>query len=265
MLGDIKAIIGGSSKRRRSDDDSHKNQKADGAYEAKRHRKDGGGIEIRGRGHMCADDNDREDTLSKTRNVRKELFVDHGPKRGLPREHRDDERLPERGSKHRGGRRDGHEHHMEERTRIHGEEKVRGRRDVQDPRLRAYDSSGSDSDPLEDIIGPKPPSPVRRRGRGAVSGPSSMDRRFDSDYDPKADVSLGHDEEDDDWGSALEALRDRERWRRQGADRLRAAGFTNEQVKNWEKGDQKTESDVKWSKQGEERAWDRGKVMKDGF
>ena len=79
-----------------------------------------------------------------------------------------------------------------------------------------------------------------------------MDSRFASNYDPKADVSLNQDEEDDDWGSALEALRDRERWKQQGADRLRAAGFTDDQVKKWEKGDQKNEEDVKWSKKGDE-------------
>jgi hypothetical protein len=66
---------------------------------------------------------------------------------------------------------------------------------------------------------------------------------------------------EDDWDQALEALRDRQRWKQQGADRLRAAGFTDEEVKKWEKGSEKTEEDVRWAKKGEGREWDRGKVV----
>lgn len=85
-----------------------------------------------------------------------------------------------------------------------------------------------------------------------------MDSRFSSDYDPKSDVQL-EDHSRDDWDDALEALRDRAKFRQQGADRLREAGFTEEQVKKWEKGDEKTIDDVKWTKAGEKREWDRGK------
>lgn len=76
--------------------------------------------------------------------------------------------------------------------------------------------------------------------------------------------------ERDDWDMALEALRDRAKWRTQGADRLRAAGFSEEEVGRWEKssafpnGDghgEKDFSDVRWSKKGEGREWDRGKVL----
>jgi hypothetical protein len=116
-----------------------------------------------------------------------------------------------------------------------------------------------DSDPLDSIIGPRPPpiSEVRSRGRGLTSSASGIDSRFSSNYDPKIDVAV---EEDDDWDQALEALRDRTKWKQQGADRLRAAGFTEEEVKKWEKGS-KTEEDVKWAKKGEGREWDRGKVV----
>ncbi|CAA9965253.1 hypothetical protein PTMSG1_08612 [Pyrenophora teres f. maculata] len=81
-------------------------------------------------------------------------------------------------------------------------------------------------------------------------------------YAPKAatDVRANSDVEDD-WGDALEALRDRARWQQQGAERLKAAGFTNDQVKKWEKGDLQNEEDVVWSRKGQAREWDRGKIV----
>ncbi|KAJ4386239.1 hypothetical protein N0V93_009132 [Gnomoniopsis smithogilvyi] len=114
----------------------------------------------------------------------------------------------------------------------------------------------ADSDPLEDLIGPKPPPRVR--GRGALRGASGMDSRFTPDYDPKSDVQPDDDLRDD-WDESLEALRDRAKWKQQGADRLRQAGFTEDQIKKWEKGGEKTIDDVQWTKKGEGREWDRGK------
>ncbi len=121
----------------------------------------------------------------------------------------------------------------------------------------------SESDPLESIVGPAPPPPepkVRSRGRGAFTSASAMDMHFASNYDPANDVRLNSDS-DDDWDQALEALRDRQRWKQQGADRLRAAGFTEDEVRKWEKGGEKNEDDVRWAKKGEGREWDRGKVV----
>lgn len=115
-----------------------------------------------------------------------------------------------------------------------------------------------DSDPLEELIGPKPPPKVR--GRGALRGASGMDSRFSPDYDPKSDVQPD-DNVRDDWDESLEALRDRAKWKQQGADRLRQAGFTEEQIKKWEKGGEKSIDDVQWTKQGEGREWDRGKKV----
>ncbi|KAI9793585.1 MAG: hypothetical protein M1833_000730 [Piccolia ochrophora] len=120
----------------------------------------------------------------------------------------------------------------------------------------------SDSDPLETIIGPPPPPPepkIISRGRGAFA-PDSMDTRFSSSYNPTEDVRANSESEDD-WDQALEALRDRQKWKQQGAERLRSAGFTKEEVEKWEKGGEKREEDVKWAKTGEGREWDRGKVM----
>lgn len=120
----------------------------------------------------------------------------------------------------------------------------------------------ADSDPLEDLIGPALPPKSQPRGRGALKGSSGMDSRFSSDYDPKSDVQL-EDDIRDDWDDALEALRDRAKFRQQGADRLREAGFTEDQVKKWEKGDEKTIDDVTWAKAGEKREWDRGKAAEE--
>lgn len=119
----------------------------------------------------------------------------------------------------------------------------------------------SDSDPLESIIGPLPhaaASKVKARGRGTFS--SAIDTHFSSHYDPTEDILPNSDSEIG-WDQALEALRDRQRWKQQGAERLRAAGFTAEEVGKWEKGGEKRQEDVRWSRKGEKREWDRGKVV----
>ncbi|RYO58588.1 hypothetical protein AA0113_g7725 [Alternaria arborescens] len=125
-------------------------------------------------------------------------------------------------------------------------------------------SSASDSDPLEAIVGPIPPPcepTVRSKGRGAYKANNmGIESRFSSTYDPSTDVCVTSDVEDD-WGDALEALRDRARWQQQGADRLKAVGFTDAQVKKWERGDTQNEEDVVWTSKGQAREWDRGKVL----
>ncbi|KAK7715334.1 hypothetical protein SLS64_004034 [Diaporthe eres] len=126
------------------------------------------------------------------------------------------------------------------------------------PRRAKNEDEDADSDPLEELIGPAPP-PKMPRGRGALRGVSGMDSRFSSDYDPKSDVQMEDEDGRDDWDDALEALRDRARYRQQGADRLREAGFNEDEIKKWEKGDEKSIDDVQWTKAGEKREWDRGK------
>ena len=123
--------------------------------------------------------------------------------------------------------------------------------------------SDAESDPLDTIIGPAPPPrppKVRPRGRGKFASPSAIDSHFFSNYDPTVDIHPNSGSEDD-WDQALEALRDRQRWKQQGADRLRSAGFTEEEVSKWETGGEKREEDVKWRGPGEGREWDRGKVV----
>ncbi|PKY05931.1 hypothetical protein P168DRAFT_326230 [Aspergillus campestris IBT 28561] len=151
--------------------------------------------------------------------------------------------------------------------------------------------SGHDSDPLEDLVGPLPPKidpPIRSRGRGAYNL-SNIDAHFAADYDPSMDVQPDEEETnkpsngrlrrhvaglmtaEDDWEASLEAVRDRARWKQQGEDRLREAGFGDDFVQRWKKNttasttaagdDESRIEDVKWSRKGEGREWDRGKVI----
>lgn len=293
ILGDIRAIIGATSKKRKvndgdGDDSQDAERDRDRDSESRKSRKLSGRHDDRDEAHRHSRRRDGHgSSRSKDGHEKRELFADHGPRRGLAREEHDEEDQADtesrrhrhrRTSRDRSRRRGTRGDRSRERTRGNHEDK-RGERDSRHHGKRSSSDrghsshrrsskkaspkpseNGSDSDPLDDIIGPKPPSPVRRRGRGAISGSSGIEGRFASDYDPKADVSLAQ-EEDDDWGTALEALRDRARWKQQGAERLRAAGFTDEQVTKWEKGGEKSEEDVRWRKKGEEREWDRGKTL----
>lgn len=125
-----------------------------------------------------------------------------------------------------------------------------------------HHSNSSDLDPLDDFIGPAPPpkSPIRTRGRGTISAFSGIDRRFAEDYDPKLDVEM--DAETDEWSDAVEAFRDRQKLRAAQEERMKAAGFTEEDLGRWkDSGREKAEADVKWSKAGEKREWDIGKEL----
>ncbi|KAL2836105.1 hypothetical protein BJY01DRAFT_61397 [Aspergillus pseudoustus] len=153
-------------------------------------------------------------------------------------------------------------------------------------------AAGDDSDPLEDLVGPLPKeeAPIRSRGRGAYkSNSSNIDAHFAADYDPALDVQPEDDDAqtsnrpsrrpvaglmtgDDDWELALEALRDRARWKQNGEERLREAGFNTDIIDRWKSntstaaGDDEGRIDsVKWSTKSEGREWDRGKFTdKDG-
>jgi hypothetical protein len=288
MLGDIAAIIGGSSKRRKVDDGrlvSH-SQKDD----KRRRSKQPDVVAEQDKTAGREDEAHHSSHHHQHRNSRKELFADDDGK--SLRSHRKHRERETSGSRERTYRkdesspsrinrndRDRHRHGRSSRTDSNwvpphkrGQDRSSSKSEKQEDstselRLERPESSASndgqtsDSDPLEEFIGPSLPNasqPIRRRGRGATKTTSGIDSRFNSEYDPKADVSV---DEDDDWGTALEALRDRQKWKEQGADRLRAAGFTEVEVKKWEKGDQESEQDVHWTKKGEEREWDRGKGL----
>ena len=155
-------------------------------------------------------------------------------------------------------------------------------RHTKDEEDQAFSRESSiSSDPLESFVGPLPRSQIRSRGRGAQhhdpyreTKHTNINKHFSSNYNPELDIDDDAEERDmdDDWGMALEALRDRAKWRVQGAERLRSAGFSERQVERWEKNDAHSDgraqehSDVKWSRKGEGREWDRGKVvdLKDG-
>lgn len=81
-----------------------------------------------------------------------------------------------------------------------------------------------------------------------------MDDRFSKDYDPSSDIQ-SQPATADNWDEAVETFRDLQQWKQQGAERLRAAGFTEAQIKEWEKGGKKDIDDVRWSKAGEKREW----------
>lgn len=89
-----------------------------------------------------------------------------------------------------------------------------------------------------------------------------MDRRFMDVYDPSVDVQFDSDE-DAEWDNAVEAFRDRVKWKQQGAERLRSAGFNDEFITAWENNNIEDESKLRWTKKGATREWDRGKVIND--
>ncbi|KAI0838088.1 hypothetical protein F5Y06DRAFT_269880 [Hypoxylon sp. FL0890] len=250
MLGDIAAILGGSSKKRRTEGTDTSASHASRAIECSprgrsspRHRK----RPMRDGGTDFKKDGSRKNRLvehsGSSRHIhRREASQEGGSSSSNPRSRRHRDRSPRRDSR-----------------RISNIAKRSERRPSES-------EISSDSDPLDEIIGPAPAksSAIQRRGRGANAATSGIDSRFAPDYDPRNDVTP-EPEDEDDWGHAVEAFRDRQKWKQQGAERLRSAGFTEEQIKKWEKGEEKDEADVRWAKAGGLREWDRGKVVnKDG-
>jgi hypothetical protein len=91
---------------------------------------------------------------------------------------------------------------------------------------------------------------------------TNIDEHFSSNYDPSLDVHLDEEQPGDkeDWDMALEALRDRQAWKKKHADRMRAAGFGDEDIAKWEEaGRDKDARDVRWRGRGQMREWDVGK------
>ncbi|KAI8627087.1 hypothetical protein F5Y19DRAFT_188464 [Xylariaceae sp. FL1651] len=260
MLGDIAAILGGPSKRRRADNDSKlRNSASDGrgfASESTFDRK----------GKTREREQRDEDVKSESRRRRNERSPDLRGSHRQSRHREDGHRDRRSGSREKGE--DRHRRHRERPLRENDSSRSNqsgpGREELHEAAISSNKDDASDSDPLDDIIGPAPPtkSAVRRRGRGANSAMSGIDGRFAADYDPTIDVSPEPDEAGSgDWDNAVEAFRDRQKWKQQGADRLRSAGFTEDQIRKWEKGDKKDESDVQWNKAGGVREWDRGKAI----
>lgn len=210
----------------------------------------------------------RHRSSSRDRRRERDGHRRHRSRSRSPREHRTKESRHD----HRSSKRERSKSPKADRERSHRPHRLsrspqsqyRHRKASPTPAKREEPGNPSDSDPLDEIIGPRPASTpkVRSRGRGILSQGPGIEARFSASYDPTTDVQPDPDEEDD-WDQALEALRDRQKWHQAGADRLRAAGFTDEEVAKWEKGGEKREEDVKWTKHGESREWDRGKVIDD--
>ncbi|KAL0635091.1 hypothetical protein Q9L58_005912 [Maublancomyces gigas] len=145
---------------------------------------------------------------------------------------------------------------VEERTSI------RASPDLIDEIIGSAPSARASPDLIDEIIGPAPPPPpTRARGRGTTSGSSAMDARFNEKYDPSMDMQPDSDDGDD-WDNAAEAYRDRQKWKKLGAERLRSAGFEEDFITAWENNDTKNTANIKWAKEGV-REWDRGKVVEE--
>lgn len=152
-----------------------------------------------------------------------------------------------------------------------GERRTKSRhRDEQRMRTGRKLSSES-SDPLEDFTSAytSHPGEPQTRGRGSRGQRSNIDGHFSPNYDPNQDITISSDIEEDDWDMALEALRDRAKWKKNQSARLRSAGFNEQEISSWSHGafekDERSlreETDtIKWSQKGEVREWDAGKVL----
>ncbi|KAK1758403.1 hypothetical protein QBC47DRAFT_358259 [Echria macrotheca] len=255
QLGDISSILLGGKRKRGDDGGGERSANKTGERQPE-DRRSGRDDETRSKRVSGRDDRDR-----RSRQDGKDRNRSMSPA-SRPRRHRDRSPLDDDNRNgYDASRRDGRRSKRSTRDLIEGDIQRRKRhgRLLSDDVLDVGEPNSRKSSPSPDDFGPEPAprSPVRRRGRGAGKGASAMDSRFSSDYDPQSDVQPDADERD--WEEAAEAYRDRQKWRQQGAEKLRAAGFTEEQVKKWEKGDQKDVDDVRWSKAGEGREWDRGK------
>ncbi|KAK0111404.1 hypothetical protein ONS95_001765 [Cadophora gregata] len=277
QLGDIAAILGGrSAKRRRVEEVGTEGRRPNTSSEDDELEEKPRVKRAREENRDSREDNDRPRShrahrrrdigVSEERDHDRERRRDRSRSRS-PREHRSKDK--ESRHRHRSPRRKRSRTPTRDRSRERSHRSHRHHRSPSRERKSSNTESKKpeskpdyDSDPLDDIIGPRPPPipEVKRKGRGTISNASGIDSRFSANYDPTADVQLDFDEEND-WDQALEALKDRQKWKQQGADRLRAAGFTEEEVSKWERGGEKREEDVKWSKRGEGREWDRGKVI----
>lgn len=283
QMGDIHAILGGKKRSERSEDSkassgrrrdkeqsSSRSERRD--YERSGRLKtdlfDGKDVEDKHRGRLSRHDAAGDRRKSDGRRRREENSDEES--KHSRRRHRD--RSRSKSPRHKS---DSHD-----RTRSRRHRSPAQKRHSPSPRRSRPNkpSSVSDSDPLEDLIGPAP-APVYR-GRGTVASSSGIDRRFSESYDPKADVDMhsviaaetgaaaaGETPAAGGWDDAVEAFRDRQKLKQSQEERLRAAGFGDETIERMSgkavgRGGKVEEGDVKWTKAGESREWDRGKDEK---
>ncbi|TWU74418.1 hypothetical protein ED733_003759 [Metarhizium rileyi] len=224
QIGDIHAILGGKDRRRANDDDPRRST---------RHKRD-----ARGDVHGKQDEKKSDDLIDERGDGKR--------KRGRlsERDYFDHDAEARSDSSKKSRRR---EHH----TSSNQDDGQRRRVIIGDARI-----IDQDSDPLEDLIGPAPPP--KFRGRGTIGGAVELDRRFSESYDPALDVLMSEDGEftRDDAG---ESFRDLQKLQLHRDQRLRDAGFTDEDIQRAKGTADKTGEDVVWSRAGEKREWDKGK------
>ncbi|KHN98837.1 pre-mRNA-splicing factor 38B [Metarhizium album ARSEF 1941] len=271
QMGDIQAILGGKTRRRENGGGSDRSTRRDRCESRDRYEKNSG---TRRSGSVRLGDDKqphRGPSLRDHADCDAESTRDDG---GTYRRSKHHASSGEEDSRHRHGRsrRDGRSRsprrHQsscspDSRKRSHRQRLHDGSRprDSSHARRRKKPSPppalDQDSDPLEDLIGPPPPP--KFRGRGTIGGAAELDRRFSASYDPRLDVQIDEDEEDT-WGDILESFRDRQKLKLHQDQRLKDAGFTEEEIQR-AKGTatNKTGEQVVWSKAGEKREWDKGK------
>ncbi|SPN99750.1 uncharacterized protein DNG_02601 [Cephalotrichum gorgonifer] len=275
QIGSINAILGNKAPKRSAEEtSSHKGSRRD--LEEGARRRDGAGKPDRTRDGRDTERgrHSREEDASHRRKRRRRDGSSsdedrHRSRRGEST-HRRRSRSPSRREERRHRERSTSRHRRPRSSRSHRDSDRHrdSRKKSPEPvRERDRDNHESDSDPLEEFIGPAPPpkSPIRTKGRGTISAFSGIDQRFAADYDPKLDVDLDADVDPGgkgDWSEAVEAFRDRQKLRLAQEERMKSAGFSEEDVGRWKDArGEKTEADVRWAKAGEEREWDIGKEL----
>lgn len=274
QMGDIHAILGGKRRKREDEAEAGGSSNRESKDRATRSR------DFKIRGH--AEKKERDSDLFRDR---------HDDKRSHGRLDREERRSERKDSSRRGHRRsrsrsrsrsrdgsedgDGRRHGRSRRDRSRS---PRSRRRSQSPKERRHGhrrrsplqesksspkrrkEKESDYDSEDDLMGPAPPP--KYRGRGTFGGSSGIDRRFSESYDPKTDVQMDDNEGDGkNWDDAVEAFRDRQKLRQNKEERMRSAGFTDDIIQRVQSTKEQAEEDVKWSKAGEKREWDKGKVV----
>lgn len=262
QMGDIHAILGGKKRRKEEDDDEapsgssstkHRehHRSLEKVQDLTRHRHE----DRKHHGRLTRDEDRHGRTERSQRDERRKSRRSHSSesnsgdeRRHHSRRRRDRSASPRRRHRSRSPK----ERKSRHRHRSPIEDKSSKRR----PDVKSDD----DSDPLDDLIGPAPPP--RYRGRGAL-GSSGIDRRFSDTYDPRTDVQMDENEgpaSGNNWDDAVEAFRDRQKLKQNQEQRLRDAGFADEEIQRASSSKELAEADVRWTKVGEKREWDRGKV-----
>ncbi|KAF5638708.1 pre-mrna-splicing factor 38b [Fusarium sp. NRRL 52700] len=268
QMGDIHAILGGK-KRPRDEDEAGPSSRRDSRHADKDRKQE--------RKHDPRSDDLFTDKRSEqrqhgrlSRDDRRSKTDDESRRSDRPRrDHRQRDRTrsrdrePEeghRGSHRRRDRSRSPESRRRSRSPRESKSKHRHRSPLdknEDRKRKEEEEEGSDA--MEDLIGPAPPP--KYRGRGTVGGSSGIDRRFSETYDPKTDIQMDENEVGNDWDDAVEAFRDRQKLRLNQEQRLKDAGFADEQIQRASSADENSAGNMQWSKAGEKRAWDVGKVI----